>query len=193
MTRRISFPILLQLTIVLLCCFCGPVLAGEIKSSFSPGWIWAGRILNVAILLGGLAFLLRKPIKSFLNARTEEIQKKLAEAETELQEAREKLHLMEERLGHLDEELAAMRQQAQADAEAEQQRILQRARDEADRIRARGGQEIENLKKTAMLEIRQFVSEQAGVLAEELIRKELTPAVESHLVDRFMAKLGENR
>lgn len=169
------------------------VLAAEIESSFSPGWIWAGRILNVAILLGGLAYLLRKPIQSFLLARTEEIQKKLAEAETELHEAREKLRLMEERLGRLDEEIAAMQRQAQADAEAEQERILQRARDEADRIRSRGAREIENLKKAAMLELRQFVSEQAGALAEEIIRKELTPAVESQLMERFMSKLGEHR
>jgi len=155
--------------------------------------IWAGRIFNVVVLLGGLAYLLRKPLRQFFHNRTAEIQKKLEEADQARLEALRKLSLMEERLQKLDEEVEAIRQQAQADAEAEQRRILERAEEEAERIRSRGRLEIEAGKAQALAELKQFVAEKAVALAEEMIRKEITPADQERLFEQFLAGIGEKK
>lgn len=170
-----------------------PLFAAEIQSSWSSGLIWAGRIFNVVVLLGGLAYLLRKPLRQFFHNRTAEIQKKLEEADQARLEALRKLSLMEERLQKLDEEVDAIRQQAQADAEAEQRKILERAEEEAERIRSRGRQEIEAGKAQALAELKQFVAEKAVALAEEMIRKEITPADQERLFEQFLTGIGEKK
>lgn len=170
-----------------------PLFAAEIQSSWSSGVIWAGRIFNVVVLLGGLAYLLRKPLRQFFHNRTAEIQKKLEEADQARHEALRKLSLMEERLQKLDEEVEAIRQQAQADAEAEQRRILALAEEEAERIRSRGRLEIEAGKAQALAELKQFVAGKAVALAEEMIRKEITPTDQERLFEQFLAGIGEKK
>jgi F-type H+-transporting ATPase subunit b len=170
-----------------------PLLAADIQSNWSNELLWAGRIFNVVVLLGGLGFVLRKPLRKFFQTRTADIQKKLEEAEEARLEAVRKLSLMEERLLKLDEEVAAIRRQAQADAEAEQQRMLERAEEEAARVRARGRLEIEAEKAQALTELKQFVADKAVALAEEMIRREIEPADQERLFEKFLTELGEKR
>jgi F-type H+-transporting ATPase subunit b len=132
-------------------------------------------------------------LRQFFHNRTAEIQKKLEEADQARLEALRKLSLMEERLQKLDEEVEAIRRQAQADAETEQRRILERAEEEAERIRARGRLEIEAGKAQALAELKQFVAENAVALAGEMIRKEITPADQERLFEKFLTGIGEKK
>lgn len=191
--RRAHFPPNLGLALVFLAAGQADALAGEIQSAFSPEVILAGKIFNVLVLVIGLGYFLRKPIRAFFHDRTEEIRRKLDEAEKARQEAVGRLRLLEERLQQLDEETAAIHRQAELDAEAERQRILQRAEEEAERMRLKALQEIENLKKQTLSELQQFTADRAAAMAADILRREIRPDDEERLFARFLDSMGAKR
>jgi F-type H+-transporting ATPase subunit b len=178
------------------CVFAGPggtLLAAEFPSSFSDKVLDAGRVFNFVVVAFGLTYLLWAPLKKLFRSRTQEIQKQLAEAEAARIDALRKLNLMEERLLALNEEIREIKENAAADAAAESERILQQAEAEAARILARGGMEIETMKKQALGELRRFVADEAGRAAEEILRREITPQADDQLIDRFVVQMGGKR
>jgi F-type H+-transporting ATPase subunit b len=190
---RTRIPSCVPLVLACLAASQADALAGEIQSSFSPEVILAGKIFNVLVLVAGLGYILRKPIRNFFHDRTEEIRRKLDEAEKPRHEAVGKLQLLEERLQQLDEETAAIRRQAAADAEAERQRILRGAEEEAERLRVKSQNEIEAMKKQAITELRQFTADRAADMAADILRREIRPEDEERLFAKFMENMGAKR
>jgi len=174
--------------------FCQtPLLAAGVESAFSDTWQMIGKIFNIILLLGILIYFLRKPIRQFITGRTASIQQRIEAAERAKDEALQKLKEIEERLRKLDEESAAIREQAQRDAEAEREMMLKKTREEVEKMRCRAQAEIESLRMQAVAELRQFTAEKVVAMAEEIIIKEVQPNEEERLFDDFLDKMGEKR
>lgn len=169
------------------------VASGGITSSFSEGWLLAGKIFNAVVLFGGLFLLLRKPLKNFFIHRTAEIRKKLEDAEKARAEAEAKLEVARERLAALEAEIGRAREQAERDAAAARERILRHTEEEMERFRARARIEIESQKKEALDELRAFAAEQSAEAARRLLRAEIRPEDEEALFERFLQGLGGRR
>ena len=75
--------------------------------------------LNLVILVGGLYALLFKPVKKFMDQRTENYQKMKADAEDAKTQAEAFKAELNERMKHADEETQAYRQEAMAKVEKE--------------------------------------------------------------------------
>ncbi len=174
--------------------FCqGAVLAAEPGSGFSPGLQEAGKIVNFILLMGLLVYLLREPIRHYFHSRTAEIQKKLEDAENAKMDALRKLKLMEERLQKLDEEVAAIRRQAEADAEMERQLIDKHTEEDVARMRHGARVEIEGHKRQAIAELRRFAADEAVRLAEGILRRELRDEDEERMFSVFLEKMGDKQ
>jgi F-type H+-transporting ATPase subunit b len=93
------------------------------------------------------------------------------------------------RLANLESEIAALRAEAQQEAEAEAQRLAQQSAAEAAKIQAHAEQEIAAAGKAARMELRRYSASLAIGLAEHKIRARITPDTEDDLVRSFVNDL----
>ena len=146
---------------------------------------WIPKLFNLVIFLGFLYFLLRKPTRYFFRERFTQIRAALESAAKEKAAAESKLTEIDARLNRLDTELAEIRSQTEREAAAERERIDAAAREDAEKLRVIAQREIEAAKKTALVELRQFAAEKSVELAEQIIRRELTPTDDARLLQRL--------
>lgn len=154
-----------------------------------PGFeLW--KFFNLFLFIGVLVFLLRKPISGSLNARREGIRRDLMRAQEERNAALAKLKEVEARLSRLDEEILSVREQAQKDAFQEKERIARSTEVDAQKLRDQAVREIESAGKAARQELRRYTAEQSVRLAEEMIRRDIRPEDDTHLVELSIDELG---
>ena len=146
---------------------------------------WIPKAVNLAIFLAFLYYLLRKPTREFFRQRFQDIRAALENAAKEKAAAETKLAEINARLNRLDAELGEIRAQTEREAAAERERIEATAREDAEKLRLLAQHEIEAAKKTALVELRQFAAEKSVELAEQIIRRELTPADDARLFQRL--------
>ncbi len=147
------------------------------------------RTVNFAIFAAIMAYLLYKPIMQGLQSRAQTIQDDLNRAQREREAAEAKMRELDEKFAKLESEVAAIRAQAQRDAETERERILQAAREDADRLRTLARMEIEGAAKNAQRQLKAFTAAQAVELAENLIRREMNDADQGRLVSGYVDHL----
>jgi F-type H+-transporting ATPase subunit b len=172
---------------------CLPVSMGLTSAEKSQGSAlvdFLGKSLNFIILFGGLAFLLAKPLKKFLEELILSVKKTLQETEGARRAAEEKLAAIEKRLQGLAGEVQKIRQDGAEAGKKEKERILALARQEADRVRSLALQEIEMHVQEAKRELREYAADLAISLARARIEKRLTPELHSRLIDESIAGLG---
>ena len=148
------------------------------------------KILNLAIFVGALYFLLRKPLAEAFRARREGIRQQLMRAQEERNAALAKLEEVEGRLSRLDAEVEAIRAQAQKEAAEERARIERATEDDIRKLREQAQREIEGASKAARAELRAYAAEQSVRLAEELIRREIRPEDDALLMNGYVEELG---
>lgn len=125
-------------------------------------------IVNFLVLAGALVFFTRKPAKSFMASRSDEIRKNVEESEKLQQEAITMLKNYEEKLSKLDSEVKALMDTARKDGENEKKEILARAERMSNQI-------IENAKNMATREL----SKQKDTLQRELMNKVIAEALKA--------------
>jgi len=147
------------------------------------------KFINLALLVGTLGFLLRKPLAGFFAGRSASIRKGLEEGRKALQVSQAQLKAVEEKLQHLEEEIAAFRASAGREMEAERQRLKLAAAEEAEKILQSARAQTEVAVRAAKLELKSYAAEQAVELAEEIIRRRLDEAGRKKLVEDFLARV----
>jgi len=147
------------------------------------------KVVNFLLLVGGLAYLLRKPLAGFFTARSASIQKSLEEGRKALETSQAQLQAVEDKLKHLEEEIAAFKVSAAKEMEAERQRMGQAAAEEAEKILEAARVQMETAIRAAKLDLKDYAARQAVELAEDLIRQRLDDAGRQRLVRQFAARL----
>jgi F-type H+-transporting ATPase subunit b len=134
-------------------------------------------------------FLLKALPKTFRN-RNATLEKHLVEARAASAEATSRLGSVEARLGKLDEQIAAMRTQAEKDAQLEEQRMKSSVEEEKQKILAAAEQEIAAATAQARKQIQQYAAE----LAVDQAAKKLVVSAETDraLVQEFARRLGSD-
>lgn len=148
------------------------------------------RIVNLLLFVGAMYFILRRPLSEAFRARQEGIRRDLMRAEEERNAAVAKLHEVEGRIERLGSEVETIHEQAQRDAAEERARIERATEEEIRKIREQARREIESASKAARAELRAYAAEQSVRLAEEMIRGEIRPEDDSHLVREYVEELG---
>jgi len=150
-----------------------------------------GKSVNFFLLFGTLAFLGAKPIKAFLGRRTMEIKAELEEAKESRKTAELKLAEIQERLSSLEAEAAGLKKTAEEEGRISQVLILEQSRREVERIKSLAGQEMDLQIKAGIKEIRAYAAGLATKLAEERIRRKLTPDAHKRLIDKSIERLDK--
>ncbi|MGI9474943.1 MAG: F0F1 ATP synthase subunit B [Rubripirellula sp.] len=152
-------------------------------------------ICNLAIFLGVLVILSKfvwPVILGGLQAREDKIFGELQEAEQANSQAK---NLLSEYQGKLDgaaTQVQAMLAEARSDAEASGQRIVQDAKEEAERQRERAVAEIETAKKVALSDLAGQTSDLAIGVAQQVLGRELKAEDHAELIRQSLDRLPSN-
>lgn len=132
------------------------------------------RLINFAILFGGLGFILSKPLKNFLKQRSQNVRQAIEEAKKAKADAESKARFYEEKLSQLEADVAAMMEQFKKEAEEEKLRIVKEAEEQIEKTKERMQKSLEQEKLRIKEEVMREAANMAVILAEEMIKKNLT-------------------
>jgi F-type H+-transporting ATPase subunit b len=147
------------------------------------------KVVNFLILFGGLAFLLRKPIKKFLEDRAVHIDTTIHDAEKSLHGAEIDLEKTEKRVHELSHEVEELREKAVLEGEREKTRIIRAAKEEGERMKEAAQQGIELISKAGIRGLKEYAMSLAAAEALERIEKRLTPEEHTRLIDDSIERL----
>jgi F-type H+-transporting ATPase subunit b len=145
------------------------------------------KFINLALLVGALAYVLRKPLADFFAQRSASIRKGLEEGRKALEASQAQLKTVEEKLQHLEQEIAAFKAAAGREMEAERQRLKLAEAEEAEKILQAARAQTEVALRAAKLELKSYAAQQAVELAEKIIRRRLDDPGRKKLVGEFLA------
>jgi F-type H+-transporting ATPase subunit b len=151
-----------------------------------PSW---PSVVNFALLLAGLTFFLRKPLRQALFGRREKIRTAVVESERLRQDAERRIGECETKLRELEGEIGRLLDEARAEGERERGRILAQARRMAERIledaREAAAHETERVKRA----IRQDVMERALREATEKLKRDVAESDHRLFVNELVDRL----
>jgi F0F1-type ATP synthase membrane subunit b/b' len=150
----------------------------------------AWRFLNLAIFLGIMAYILKKPLSEAFKARREEIRADLIKAEEERQAAIVTLTEAETKLARLEADQREVMKNARVEAEAEKARLYEEAEADAERLRSQAANEIERKSQQVRSKLRRFSAEESIRLAEERIRQAMNNQKDAELVKANIQSIG---
>ena len=168
----------------------GVVWAAEAGAEKSSVLLTVGRFFNLAVVVGILMWVARKPLASFLVSRTQSIQEQLSEAQKLRREAEAKLAEVQSRMSRLDDELRILKETAEREAQEEYRRLIAEAERDAEKIVERARREIEGMTRAAQMDLKAYVAELSIRLAEENVRREITEEDRGRIFARFVTRLG---
>lgn len=151
------------------------------------------KFVNLAIFIVA-GFLLHRrfgrPLSEALRNRGEGIKRELQRARAEKEEALAKLAEVEARIKDLDSEVAAIREQAKLEGEAERERIKLTTEAEMTKLKQQAQREIESAAKAAVQDLRRFTASESVRLAEESIRRDIKVEDDARLIGNNLEQLG---
>ena len=145
----------------------------------------AWRFVNLFLFIAGALYVHHrygKPISEGLRNRRAKIKRELEEAKRHRELAEAQLVEVETRLKSLDDQVSKIRADAEAEANAERDRIREATEMQLGKLQAQGDREIEKIAKNAQLELRQFTANQSIRKAETLIRRDIDLQADSRLI-----------
>jgi F-type H+-transporting ATPase subunit b len=145
--------------------------------------------LNLALLVGIIVYLARKPLFGYLHERRQTIEEGIESARAELARAEQRLAEWKQRVGTLDAELAEIRRAVLEQAEAERARILADAEAAAERIGRDAVAAVDQELRVARERLRAEAAELAVRLAAEQLERTATDADRERLVDEFVHRV----
>jgi len=148
------------------------------------------RAMNFAALAFILVFFLKKPFADGLSSRRDGIKDQLEALESRKAEAEQMYKEAEAKLARLDEEVNAIITEAVKQGEAEKAKIITDAERNAGDIKRQAEMAVAHELALAKTRLKGEIAEQAVLLAEELVKKNIQPADQSRMVELSLDKVG---
>jgi F-type H+-transporting ATPase subunit b len=151
------------------------------------------RFANFAILVGLVVYFLKSPFVTYLASRGAQIRQDLVTAAEMRTAATAQLAEIDKKMQALPGELEALRRQGAEDIRAEQARIAEATAVERERLLDQTRREIDMRLRIARRELTEHAAHLAVQVAEQRIRRAITPDDQIRLVDRYASQLREAR
>jgi len=165
---------------------------GHGEGSLSPAKLkdlfW--RVVNFIALMIILVKFGAKPIASALGGRQVAVKNELEDLETRRDEAESQYREFEAKLATVEKDIDSIVEKAVAQAEVEKAKILEKAEQAVDDMKRQAELAIQNEIVEARRSLKNDVADQAAVMAEELIIKNLTPEDQVKIIENYLDKVG---
>jgi F-type H+-transporting ATPase subunit b len=150
-------------------------------------------IANFIIFCGVIYYFGNGPLKEYLATRSATIRKDLVEAAELKASATAQLATIEQKLQALPGELSALRTRGAEEIAAEEKRIAAAAEAERERLLEQTRREIDLQVRLAKKDILEHAADLSVQLAAEKLKKEITAADQSRLVDQYLTQVKDRR
>ena len=151
---------------------------------------FALQLLNFGVLLFILIYFGGRAMNKALRARHEQLKNDIGESARLRDQAKEKCEGQGKRIADLEKEIAALRASMRQDTEREQARLIDGAQEKAKRIQDELRFQLDQQVKEAESALRAEVATASIKLADELLRKSVTPDDQRRLAQEFVAGFG---
>jgi F-type H+-transporting ATPase subunit b len=148
------------------------------------------RVMNFAVLMIILVKFGAKPIANALGDRRKQIRVELEDLEAKKVAAEKAYKEFSAKLEAVEKDVSTIVEKAVAQAEIEKVRILEAAEKSADDVKRSAEMAISNEVTAAKRTLKIEVTEQAAVMAEELIIKNLTADDQVKIIEDYLDKVG---
>ena len=149
-------------------------------------------VANFIIFIGVIYYFANKPLKEYLATRSSSIRKDLVDAAQLKSTAAAQLAQIEQKLQALPGEVTALRARGADEIKAEEQRIAAAAAADRERLLEQTRREIDLQVRLAKKEILEHAADLSVQLATDRIQKEVTPADQARLVDRYLDQVKKS-
>ncbi|WP_136807993.1 ATP synthase F0 subunit B [Desulfosediminicola flagellatus] len=163
-------------------------VGGSLSSAKLMDLFW--RVLNFAVLVIGLVYFCAKPIGSGLAGRQKQIKDEIEDLEARKAAAEKSYQEFEAKLATVEKDIDKVVDKAIAQAQVEKAKIIEKAEQAAEDIKRQAERTIHKEIMEAKRYLKNDVADQAAVMAEELIVKNLTDADQVKIVEDYLAKVG---
>jgi F-type H+-transporting ATPase subunit b len=154
-----------------------------------PGFeLW--KFINLAIFIGLMVYLTRKPLSQAFAAKREQIRAELIKAEEERRSAINRLTAAEAKLAQLETEKQSILAKARQEAEFEKNRLAEHTRLEAERLRQQAEAELARVQNQSRVELRRYSAEESIRLAEQKLRAQIDGTADARLVRASIQEIG---
>ncbi len=161
------------------------------EDSGAKGWTstdWF-RVMNFAVLVIVLVFVLRKPLSQALGARIKGIQNQLEDLEARKAEAEKQLDGYNQKLSRLEKESEKIVEDYIKQGNEAKARILKEAESAAEKLQIQARRNIEHEFKQAKLKLQEEIFETSLAKAEEIIMGKISGEDQDRLVDEYLRKV----
>jgi F-type H+-transporting ATPase subunit b len=183
--------ILLVIMVMLFLCFTGISFASSEHEGESKGWAATDtyKVMNFAVLAIGLFLLLKKPVAQALDSRIKGIKDQLGELEEKKRAAENQLAEYNKKFSNLEKEAEKLIEDYIRQGNEAKARILEEAKQAAEKLEEQARRNIEHEFKRAELELRQEILEKALQKSEQIIISKITAKDQEKLVDEYLDKV----
>ena len=189
MKQRIGPWLALAVPLVLLC-------TAVTASAAEQGEGHTGQSLQIIfkwmhfLLVAGLVYwVFAKALPPIFRRHADNISAAITKAAAARAEAQRQLKEAERRLAGLAQEMERFRSEARTQAAVEFDRLRAMARSDVEKIRLAAKAEIEAAERAARVELKALAEKLAVDRAESLVAKQMTPAVQEAMINRFVQSL----
>ncbi len=141
-------------------------------------------LMNFLILLGGVTFLVYKPVKRFIDKRQNEIRQQYDNNERSKAEAEELHSEYLEKLAKAESEIMIQRAEAERTNHIIKENAVSEASHKAEEIISRAEIESQEIKKETVSGIKNKVADVAITIAEALLEREISPEENDQIIDK---------
>lgn len=146
----------------------------KVYFGFIPAWVL--KLVNLAIFLSLLIYLLKKPLGTAFSERRAQINTALSEASARKQKASQLATDIQARLSQIEGEVASIMDRAREEGERQKRELVAAAEEEAKKILAAAQIEIDTKMKAARSELTAYARELATQRAQQLVEANLNDA-----------------
>jgi F-type H+-transporting ATPase subunit b len=168
----------------------GPLGIRALMSTSEPSALATGWYLpNFLILCTLLWYFGRGPLKEHLVARRAGLAEAIAGAERRRLEAEDRHREFEEKLARIEQEMASLKQILREEGEREKERILVKAREEAQRIKNEAEFTAKQELRKAQAALREEAAALTVELAEKIIRQTITSEDQERILHDYLTRV----
>ena len=169
----------------------------EIVNQIFPNlYVFIAHTISLIFLLILVTRLAWKPTKNYIEKRTQEIQRKMEDAEKAQIESEKNLHMSKMKLLESKNTAAQIIENAELDAEQKKKKIEAAALNKASRIENEGLSKIKKqemeLEKRMNLEVSKLALETAGLFLSKKIDEEENKKIIDDIVNDLTSKIGSS-
>ncbi len=157
----------------------------------TKGWVSTDtfRVMNFAVLVVALIFVLRKPLSQALSSRIKTIKEQLDDLEAQKADAEKQLADYNDKLAQLEKEAEKIVEDYVRQGYEAKARILKEAEASAAKLQDQARRNIEHEFKQAKLELQKEIFEKSLVKAEEIIKSKISDNDQDRIVDEYLKKV----